>query len=89
MPLVRIPPPYRGPTGGEGQIQVEGRTVGDCLDAVDARYPGFASQVFDADRTVHRFVRFFVNGDAIERSALGYPVGEEDEVEVLAAIAGG
>lgn len=89
MPTVNVPPPYRGPTQGEAAIPVEGSTVGECLQAVEARYPGFGPQVLAADGRVHRFVKLFVNGEQIEPAALDTAVSDGDEVEILAAIAGG
>jgi len=86
MPSVHIPPPYRGPTAGQAEIAVEGATVRQCLEAVEARHPGFGEQVLDGSGQVHRFVRLFVNGEPAELDA---PVKEADRVEVLAAIAGG
>lgn len=89
MPHVVIPPPYRGPTGGLDRIAVEASTVRECIQAVGARYPGFAEQVLDAQGRVHRFVNLFVNGEEIARDAVDTPLGAEDQVEILAAIAGG
>lgn len=89
MPVVAVPPPYRGPTGGEGEIQVDGATVKACLDAVDARHPGFGALIFTADGSVHRFVRLFVNEDPVAEGALDTPVGPTDEINVVAAIGGG
>lgn len=89
MPRVSIPPPYRGPTQGEAEVKVEGGTVRDCLEAMEARYPGFLAQVMTEAGEVHRFVRLFVNGRLIDPAALDTAVGRDDEVRVLAAIAGG
>jgi molybdopterin converting factor small subunit len=89
MPQVIVPPPYQGPTGGVDRVDVQGATVLACIQAVEARYPGFLPQVLDAEGRVHRFVQLFVNGDEIARSALDTSVGEGDRVEILAAIAGG
>jgi molybdopterin converting factor small subunit len=89
MPRVVVPPPYRGPTGGEAEIDVEGETVGACLRSAAARFPGFSEQIFDAAGRVHRFVNLFVNGEEIERQDLSRPVRDGDRVEILAAIAGG
>ena len=89
MPQVQIPPPYQGPTQGQGRIDVEGRTVLECIDAVETKFPGFRDQVIDAAGDVHRFVQLFVNGDEIDRGALHTPVEPNDSVEILAAIAGG
>jgi len=89
MPQVVIPPPYRGPTRGQARIEVSGATVRECLLAVENCYPGFAEQVFDRAGKVHRFVSLFVNGDEIGREALDRPLSDADQLEILAAIAGG
>jgi len=89
MPLVVIPPPYRGPTAGEAEIRVEAATVRECIEAVEARFPGFRSQVLDGKGVAHRFVSLFLNGDEIDRERLDARVGPADRVEILAAIAGG
>ncbi len=89
MPIVTVPPPYQGPTRGKAEISVEGSTVGECLEAVGAAYPGFREQIFDAAGGVHRFVRLFINGELLEREPLSSRVEEGDEVGILAAISGG
>jgi sulfur carrier protein ThiS len=89
MPVVVVPPPYRGPTAGEGEIRVGAATVRGCIEAVEARHPGFLAQVLDGHGRVHRFVNLFVNGDEIERERLDRPLAAEDRLEILAAIAGG
>ncbi len=90
MPKVIIPPPYRGPTQGTGEVEVEGTTVLECLEAVDHKYPGFLAQILDGDGAVHRYVKLFQNGDVLDAGAALRTVLEpRDELEVLAAIAGG
>lgn len=89
VPRVQIPAPYRGPTQGVGEVDVAGATVRECIDAVAARYPGFGDQVYDAAGSLHRFVQLFLNGDELGPDALEAPVGPDDRVEILAAIAGG
>ncbi|MEM7409739.1 MAG: MoaD/ThiS family protein [Myxococcota bacterium] len=89
MPNVKIPPPYQGPTEGRALVDVEGATVGACLEALCAQYPDFRQQLYDGQGAIHKFVTLFVNGDEIERSALDRSVEASDEIEILAAIAGG
>ena len=86
MPTVVIPPPYRGPTAGAESVRVEASTVRAAIEAVEARHPGFATQVFDASGEPHKFVKLFVNGDQAEPETA---IADVDEVEVVAAIAGG
>jgi molybdopterin converting factor small subunit len=68
---------------------VTGATVLECIEAVEALHPGFASQVLDAQGRPHGFVKLFVNGEEIDRGAVETPLRGGDEVEILAAIAGG
>ena len=89
MPVVVVPPPYRGPTGGLEEIRVGADSVRGCIEAVDARFPGFGAQVLDGQGRVHRFVTLFINGDEISRERVDAPLGAEDRLEILAAIAGG
>jgi len=89
MPLVIVPEPYRGPTQGLGEIQVDASDVRGALLAVEAAHPGFQELVLDADGVLHRFVKLFVNDEQIAREALDLPLGDEDRLGVLAAIAGG
>ncbi len=89
MPKVAVPPRYRGPTSGLGLIEVDADTVRSCIEAVEAEHPGFRELVLDGDGNLRRFVRLFVNGEAVDRDAIDAPVADVDQVQVLAAAAGG
>jgi hypothetical protein len=89
MPLLRVPPPYRGPTRGAAELRLEGGTVRACLEAAESIHPGFLAQVVDEQGAVHRFVKLFRNGELLRRDALGETLSAQDELEIVAAIAGG
>ena len=89
MPKVEVPPRYRGPTNGLAVIEVEADTVRSCIEAVEVQYPGFRELVLDPEGNLRRYVRLFVNGEALERDAVDTPVVATDCVQVLAAAAGG
>ncbi|MBM4337121.1 MAG: MoaD/ThiS family protein [Deltaproteobacteria bacterium] len=89
MPRVLIPPPYRGPTLGEAELVVECETVRGAILAVEQKYPGFGQLVLDAQGKLHRFAKLFVNGEAVGSGQLDRPIGAGDELEIVAAIAGG
>jgi len=89
MPRVIIPPPFQGPTRGQGELKVEGRTVRECLGAVEAEHSGFLAQVLREDGTLQRFAKLFVNQEQVGEESLDTALGIDDEVEILAAIAGG
>ena len=89
MPVVKIPTVFRGPTQGKDRVEVEGATVRQCLEAVSAEFDFFRDQIFDADDKIHRFVQLFVNGEEIDRGDLDLAVSAGDEVDIVAAVAGG
>ena len=89
MPQIIIPPPYQGPTQGVGRMECAGATVLACLEAVEREHPGFLAQVIDPAGNVHRFVKLFRNGELLTADALGVALEATDEIEIVAAIAGG
>ncbi len=89
MPKIAVPPRYRGPTGGLGLIEVDADSVRSCIEAVEVEHPGFRELILDGQGNVRRFVRVFVNGEALDRDAIDAPLKDADRVEVLAAAAGG
>ena len=89
MPQVQVPSRYRVPTKGEGRIEVDASTVRACIEAVEARYPGFRELVFNSRGELHLFSKLFLNGELLDRDALDTPVSGDDTVSVLAPAAGG
>lgn len=89
VPIVEVPTRYRGPTHGADLIEVDADTVRGCIEAVEAKHPGFGELILDRRGNVRRFVRLFVNGELIDRDAAGAPVAAGDRVQILAAAAGG
>ncbi len=89
MPKVAVPPRYRGPTSGLGLIEVDADTVRSCIEAVELEHPGFRELVLDSEGNLRRFVRVFVNGEALDRDAVDAPVANADRIQILAAAAGG
>jgi sulfur-carrier protein len=90
MPVtVKIPTQLRGATGGEGEAQVPGATVGEVLDALFERYGDLRERIYE-DGSLRRFVNVYVGGEDIRfLSGLETEVSEGDEVTILPAVAGG
>jgi molybdopterin converting factor small subunit len=89
MPQIEVPTRYRAPTRGEATIAIDGSTVRACLEAAEAKYPGFGELVLESNGELRRFVKLFVNGDQLADDALDAPVASDDTITVLAAAAGG
>jgi sulfur-carrier protein len=86
---VKIPTQLRAATEGEGELEVEGSTVGEALDAVFDRHDGLRERITQ-DGDLRRFVNVYVSGADIRfQDGLDTPVSEGDEVTILPAVAGG
>jgi sulfur-carrier protein len=86
---VKIPTQLRGATEGEAEIEVEGSTVGEALDAVFDQHGGLRDRITQ-DGDLRRFVNVYVSGEDIRfRDGLQTPVAEGDDVTILPAVAGG
>lgn len=92
MAVVLIPIVFRGPTQGESKLEISAGTIGACFDAVEEKFPGLRQLVIDPESGgIHRFVKLTLNGVLLDRdpAVLATPVSAADEIEVIAAIAGG
>jgi molybdopterin synthase sulfur carrier subunit len=86
---VKIPAQLRAVTGGEGEFEVSGSTVGEALDAVFAEHEDLRERITE-DGGLRRFVNVYVSGEDIRfRDGLDTEVNEGDEVTILPAVAGG
>ncbi len=87
---VKLPTQLRSVTGGEGEVRVEGATVGEALDALYAVHPELKERIADEDGTLRRFVNVYVDGDDIRfGEGLQTQVPAGGEVQILPAVAGG
>jgi len=90
VPTVRIPTQLRTLTAGQGELTVEGATVGEILKALDAAHPGMAERLFDDGGALRRFVNVFVADDDVRfREGLDTLVAHGDTVSIIPAVAGG
>jgi sulfur-carrier protein len=86
---VKIPTQLRAATGGQSELEVEGGTVGEVLDAVFDSHEGLRDRITQ-DGDLRRFVNVYVSGEDI-RFQQGLETSIEDgaEVTILPAVAGG
>jgi molybdopterin synthase sulfur carrier subunit len=87
---VRIPTQLRTLTGGAGEVKVEGSTVGQALQALDAAHTGFAERLFDEDGSLRRFVNVFLADEDVRfLDGLATPVSDGQTLSIVPAVAGG
>lgn len=90
MPTVRIPTQLRTLTEGNGEVAVDGATVGEILKGLDAAYPGFGERLFDDAGKLRRFVNVFVADEDVRfLQGLDTPVTDTQTVSIVPAVAGG
>lgn len=89
MTSVRIPPVLRDSTGGARTVTAGGATVAEVLGELFEQYPAFRERVTQ-DGELSPFVNVYVNDrDVRYREGLETPVGADDTVILLPAMAGG
>jgi sulfur-carrier protein len=75
---------------GQQTITTAGATLGDVVTEIAGRYPRLAPRLRDEAGGPYPFVTFYLNDEDIRfRDGFATPVGEGDEITVVAAIAGG
>jgi len=90
MPVeVKVTANFAKLIGGQRSAQAEGATIGELLDDLDQRHPGFKQNVV-ADGRIHRFVNVYLNDEDIRYlDNLNTPVKDGDELAIIPAVAGG
>ena len=89
MAKVIIPIIFQAPTRGESSADVDGETIRACFDLVEEKFAGLV--IDPATGEIHKFVKVTLNGELLDRdpATLAQAVTASDEIEVIAAIAGG
>ena len=87
---VRIPTPLRRLAGGKDVVNLSGSTLQECVDALEAEFPGFRERLCDESGEIRRFVNIYVNGEDVRFIAgLNTPLKPGDEISIVPAVAGG
>ena len=87
---VRIPTQLRTLTGGAGEVEIEGASVGEVLKALDVAHPGFADRLFDEAGSLRRFVNVFLADEDVRfLDGLATPVADGETLSIVPAVAGG
>ena len=90
MISVYIPSPFRRMTANREYVEVEGANVGEVLDAVEAKYPGFGDLVYDRERHVPTHINIYLNNQEIhDLDGIATVVADGDQLAVIPALAGG
>lgn len=76
--------------GPRGTERMRARSLDQLLDELDARYPRLRNKLRDETGQIRRYVRVFVDGEDVTRSAGGAtPLTGAHTIDILHSIAGG
>ncbi len=87
---IRIPTPLRSFTGGAGEVEVEGATVGQALHHLDRRHEGILSRVLDPDGRIRGFVNIYLGETNVKTlGGLDAALPDRAVISIVPAVAGG
>jgi molybdopterin converting factor small subunit len=89
--LVKIAPVLQEQLQIPDTVEVQGKTIGECLDDLIRQYPEIQGWLFDANELLR--VLISINNEAISvmntKSHLDRVLNPDDEIRLLAIYAGG
>jgi len=84
--LVRLRAPLSELAGGRRELELDGSTVGEVLQALEREHPDVKGWILDERGLIREHINVFVNKEyGREETA----VGAQDRLHVLPAISGG
>src|SRR5207237_159142 len=88
--IVRIATTLRKLTNDQDVVSGSGDTLTQCIDGLDAQYPGLKDRLLDETGELRRFVNIYINGEDV-RFAQGVQTALRpgDEISIVPAVAGG
>lgn len=87
---VRIPTPLRTFTNGADEVNIEGSTIKEIIDGLEANHNGIKERICDDSGEIRRFINFYVNDEDIRfLDNQATQVKDGDQLSIVPAIAGG
>jgi molybdopterin synthase sulfur carrier subunit len=87
---VKIPTPLRSLTNEVDRVTSEGDTVAALVESLEAAFPGMKERLCEESGELRRFVNVYVNGEDVRfLDGLATALGEDDEISIVPAVAGG
>lgn len=88
--VLRIPAVLRRFTGGAGEVEARGPTVGEALEDLFRAHPALRTRVVGDDGEVRPYLLLFRNGAELpRRGARATPLGAGDVLEIVGGAEGG
>lgn len=86
---INIHPSLQHAAGEQEVVEVNGSTVGQCLDRLVAEYPGLEEFIFEGKGKLSKYIDIFINEESAYPEELKKTVKDGDQLFLLMQIAGG
>ena len=86
---ISIPSYMRSFTNNMKVVEVNGSTVGVCLNHLVKQFPGMKKQLFSKNGNLFENIIISVNGESAYPEQLVKPVKDGDELNIMFVIGGG
>ena len=87
MATIAIPSLMQKLTDGANQVVVEGATLREVVNNLEAAYPGFKDRLCDGDR-IRPSISVYIDG-VMTREGMHQPIGETANINFVPAVSGG
>ena len=88
MAVVWIPSLLQILTLGADKVTIEGATLRQVINGLDARYPGIKGKILDEEGRMQPGIAVAIDGTT-QHLGLIEPVGEDSEIHFIPSIGGG
>ncbi len=86
---VNVHKTHRQFTDGRDVLEVEGETVGDCLNQVVKQFPEMKEALFDKKGRLLNVIEIYVNMESAYPDELAKKVKDGDKIHIAMMLAGG
>lgn len=86
---IKIPSYMKSFTNNMEVVEVNGSTVGECLNHLVKQLPGMKKQLFSKNDNLFENIVISVNGESAYPEQLAKPVKDGDELDIIFIIGGG
>ena len=76
-------------TDNNGVVELNGSTVGECLNHLVEQFPRIKKQLFSKEGNLFENIIISINGESAYPEQLAKPVKDDDELKIVLLIGGG
>lgn len=70
-------------------VNVDGKTIGECLNDLVIHFPQLEASLFDKEGGLLKLLNIYINGESAYPEELTKPVNDGDKLDIMYTIVGG